>query len=177
MKDSQVEKLVTEIRENLSQCSSSRKDEVRVMQMMLSDPTYEVQVWGKDGPIDTYNPCKDFRGMCASIISTAAKVSGTEASGMMEEYQVKKGEAGSMVNISKEFMNTFLQTGRKLPLGARETSDISMSAKHVPARVRPCPHKVGINEDGSNMYARSPATVPAHDSIRVYSPCPPWVKE
>lgn len=176
MSKSQVELLVKEIKTGLGQCSSSRKDEVRVMQAMLSDPTYEVQVYGKDGPVETYNPCKDFRGMCASIISTAAHISSTEAENMMNDYDVKKSEATSMVNLSKEFLNTYMHTGRKLPLGAREASDISLSIKHVPARVRPCPHKVGVNEDGSNRYSRNPTTVGAHDSIRVYSPCPSWVK-
>lgn len=176
MSKSQVEQLVNEIKTGLGQCSSSRKDETRVMQTMLSDPTYEVQVYGKDGPVETYNPCKDFRAMCASIIATAANVSSVEAESMMNDYEVKKNEATAMINISKEFINTYMQTGRKLPLGARETSDISISAKRIPARVRPCPHKVGVNEDGTNRYARNPTTVGAHDSIRVFSPCPSWVK-
>lgn len=176
MAESTVQSLVEEIRTGLSQCSSSRKDEVRVMQAMLSDPNYEVTTYGKDGPTGTYNPCKDFRSMCSSIISSVAHVGASEAENMMADYTVKKSEAGTMVSVSKEFVSTFLQTGRKLPLGGRETSDISMSLKHVPSRVRPCPHKVGVNDDGSNRYARSPATVAAHDSIRVYSPCPTWVK-
>lgn len=173
---SQVEQLVEEIKNGLGQCISSHKDEVRVMQAMLSDPTYEVQIYGKDGPTETYNPCKDFRSMCSSVIASTARVSLAEAESMMNDYSVKKSEASSMINISKEFVNTFLQTGRKLPLGARESSDIAISLKHIPAHTRSCPHKVGVNDDGSNRYARNPTTVGAHDSIRVYSPCPSWVK-
>jgi hypothetical protein len=146
------------------------------MQAMLSDPSYEVQIYSKDGPTDTYNPCNDFRSMCSSIISSAARVSASEAEAMMSDYSVKKNEAASMVNLSKEFINTFLQTGRKLPLGGRETSDVALRAKHIPSKVRPCPHKVGVNEDGTNRYDRNPTTVGAHDSIRVYSPCPSWIK-
>ena len=173
---SEVMTLVYDIREGLSQCSSSRKDEVRVMQAMLSDPTYSVQIYDKDGPSGSYCPCEDFRSMCSSIISSVANVPAAEAQSMMTDYTVKKTEASSMVNLSKEFINTFVQTGRKLPLGGRESSDISLAAKHVPAKVRPCPHKIGINDDGSNRYDRSPTTVAAHDSLRVYSPCPAWVK-
>ena len=174
---SQVQALVAEIKDGLSQCISSRKDEVRVMQAMLSDPTYEVQVYDKNGPSAVYSPCQDFRSMCASVIASAAKVTGAEAESMMSDYSVSKAEATSMVNISKEFINTFLQTGRKLPLGGRADSDISLSSKHIPAKVRSCPHKVGVNEDGTNMYTRNPTTVAAHSSIRVYSPCPSWVTE
>lgn len=172
----QVSALVDEIKKGLSQRSASRKDEIRVMQAMLSDPDYEVSVYDKNGVIDSYNPCKDFRSMCSSIIANTARVSSAEAESMMEGYNVKKAEAASMTNISKEFINTYLQTGRKLPMGGRAMSDVSLSLKEVPAKVRPCPHKIGVNEDGSNMYARNPAVVEAHESIRVQAPCPPWVK-
>lgn len=175
-KNNQVNALVEEIKKGLSQRSASRKDEIRVMQTMLSDPDYEVSVYDKNGVIDSYNPCKDFRSMCSSIITNTARVSSAEAESMMEGYSLKKSEAASMTNISKEFINTYLHTGRKLPMGGRAMSDVSLSLKEVPAKVRPCPHKIGVNEDGSNMYARNPAVVEAHESIRVQAPCPPWVK-
>jgi len=171
-----VKGLVNEIKTGLSQTSSSHKDEVRVMKAMLSDPTYEIDIYSKEGVVDTYNPCKDFRGMCASIISSVAKVPQSEAINMMENYEVKKSEASSMVDISKEFVNTFLHTGRKLPMGARETSDVSLSLKSVAPSTRLFPQKVGVNDDGSAKYAKSPTTVPAHESIRVHAPCPSWVK-
>ena len=172
----QVNEMVDTIKRNLKQHSASRKDEVAVMQCMLSDPDYEVAVYGNSGVVGSYNPCKDFRSMCSSIISSAAKVSSAEAEIIMSYYNVKKNEAASMVGISKEFINTYLHTGRKLPLGGREMSDISLQIKHVPAKVRPCPHKIGVNEDGSNMYSRTPTTVEAHESIKVQAPCPSWIK-
>lgn len=114
--------------------------------------------------------------MCASVIANAAKVPTAEAEQLMSDYVVRKGEATSMVNISKEFVNTFLQTGRKLPLGPRETSDVSLSLKKVEASTRLYPQKVGVNDDGSDRYSKAPTTVPAHESVRVHAPCPPWVK-
>ena len=171
-----VKDLVKEIKEGLSQTSSSRKDEVRVMKAMLNDPSYEVDEYGKDGVVGTYNPCKDFRNMCASVISSAAKVPQAEAANMMETYEVKKSEASSMVNISKEFVNAFLHTGRKLPMGAREKSDVSLSLKVVAPSTRLYPKKVGISDDGASMYSKVGTTVPAHEAIRVHAPCPSWVK-
>ena len=171
-----VKDLVKEIRTGLSQTSSSRKDEIRVMKAMLNDPSYEVDEYGKEGVIGTYNPCKDIRSMCTSIISSTTKIPQAEAANMMESYEVKKSEAGSMVNISKEFVNTFLHTGRKMPLGAREKSDISLSLKEVAPSTRLYPQKVGVNDDGSALYSKAPTTVPAHEAIRVHAPCPDWVK-
>lgn len=168
--------LIKGIKDNLSQKNASRKDEVAVMQSMLSDPTYEVTVYGKEGPVGSYNPCKDFRGMCASIISSTTKIPAAEAETVMEGYTVKKGEADAMVNISKEFVNTFLQTGRKLPLGGRATSDISLIQKTVPETTRSCPRRVGVDNSGAGQYSRVPTKIPAHDTLRVHGPCPSWVK-
>ena len=171
-----VKGLLNEISTNLSQKSASRKDEVRIMQAMLSDPSYEVNIYGKDGIEGSYNPTTDFRSMCASIMSHTAKIPMAEANQLMDDYQVSKTEAGSMINISKEFVNTFIKTGRKLPLGARETSDISLSQKKVEASTRLYPQKIGVNDDGTDKYSKTATTIPAHDSIRVHAPCPSWVK-
>ena len=171
-----VKDLLEEISGNLSQKSASRKDEVRIMQAMLSDPSYEVNIYGKDGIEGTYNPTEDFRGMCASVMSHTAKIPMAEANQLMNDYQVSKTEAGSMINLSKEFVNTFIKTGRKLPLGARETSDISLSYKKVEASTRLYPQKIGVNDDGTDKYSKTATTIPAHDSIRVHAPCPSWVK-
>lgn len=164
--------LIANIKSNLAQASASHKDEITVMQSMLSDPSYEVTVYGKNGPTGTYNPCKDFRGMCASIMSNTAKIGQAEAANLMEGYIPKKGEAESMVGISKEFVHTFLSTGRKLPLGGRETSDIALTLRTVPETTRSCPHR-----DASGTYTRVPTTIPAHDALKVSAPCPAWAKK
>lgn len=173
---SEVTKMIAEIKDNLSQASSSQKDELRVMQAMLNDTSYEVGIYGKDGLEKTYNPSKDARHMCAGVIATAAKISQSEAENLMEDYEFKKSDANTMVNISKEFVNTFIQTGRKLPLGAREKSNVSISLKEVEATTRSYPKKVGINADGSARYEKAATEVPAHQSIKVHAPCPIWVK-
>ena len=172
-----TQSLIKEIKEGLSQVNSSHKDEILVMQAMLNDPDYEVTMYGKNGPTGTYNPCKDFRGMCSSIIASTTKIPTEEAKTLMDGYTVKKGEADTMVNVSKEFVNTFLHTGRKLPLGGRENSDVSLCLKEVPETVRACPRRVGVNGDGSSQYSRVPTTIAAHEAIRVHAPCPSWKKK
>lgn len=168
--------LIADIKKNLSQTNASHKDEVAVMQAMLSDPTYEVTQYDKSGPVGSYNPCKDFRGMCASIIENTTKIPGAEAEALMENYTVKKAEADTMVNVSKEFINTYLSTGRKLPMGGRATSNVSLSPKHIPETVRTCPRRVG-NAADNGEYSRVPTTIPAHDAVRVHAPCPKWLKK
>ena len=44
-------------------------------------------------------------------------MSKTETDGLMDNYEFKNQEANAMIGLSKEFINTYLNTGRKLPLG------------------------------------------------------------
>lgn len=171
-----VRELVKEIKDNLSQESSSQKDEVRVMKAMLNDRDYEVGVYGKEGLEGTYSPFKDSRKMISSIISSAAKIPAAEAEALADAHDFKKSEAESMVGISKEFINTYIDTNRKLPLGGRELSNVSLIKKEVPESVRTYPHKVGVNEDGTARCEHPTVNVKAHNRIRVIAPCPKWVK-
>lgn len=175
-KTQSVTELVNEINQGRSQTSSSAKDEVRVMKAMLNDKGFEVNVYDKTGVVGTYCPAKDARSMIANVISATAKIPSAEAEQLAENYEFKRSDANSFIGISKEFVNTFIQTGRKLPLGGRETSNISLSVKHVAETTKPYPVKVGINEDGTARFTKGQAPIKAHDSIKVFAPCPPWVK-
>ena len=79
MSNVKVQDLVKEIKDNLSQVSSSSKDEVRVMQAMLNDTSYEVGVYTAAGLKETYNPSQDFRGMLSNLISGTTKISKEES--------------------------------------------------------------------------------------------------
>lgn len=171
-----VMELVSEIRQNITQVSPSQKDEVRVMRAMLNDREYKVDLYSKDGVVGQYCPAEDVRGMLTNVISSAAKIPQQEAEKLASVYEFKKSDAVTMIDLSKEFINTYVQTGRKLPLGARETSNVSLSRKHVDAGKRPFPKKIGVNADGTGRYDRGEAQVNAYDSVKVHAPCPEWVK-
>lgn len=173
---STVTSLVNEIKEGLSQVSSSNKDEIRVMQAMLNDKEYEVGVYGKNGLESTYNPAKDYRGMLSNIVANTTKITKEESAALVDNYEVTKSDATTMVNVSKEFVNTYVATGRKLPLGGREKSNVALSGKYLEATTKTYPKKVGINEDGTDRYETAERNVPAHFTVKAHSSCPDWVK-
>ena len=175
---SNVREILDEIKKNLSQESSSAKDEERVMQAMLNDKEYVVGVYGNAGKVGEYSPSADARKLATSIIQSTTKISAAEAEKLADEHTFTKSEANSMIGISKEFVNTYVQTGRKLPLGGRETSNVKLIIKHEEEKVKRYPKKVGVNEDGSARYDKEATTIiPAHDSIRVQGSCPVWLKK
>ena len=173
-----VKELIKEINETRTQTSASAKDETRVMRTMLNDPTFKVDVYGKSGVEGVYCPYEESRTMIGNIIRDTTKISGKEAMELANNYEFGKQESNIMVGLSKEFVNTYLQTGRKLPFGGRADSNISISRKVKEAKVISSPKKVGVNDDGTDKYesVSDGSVTPAHGSIKVYSSCPPWLK-
>lgn len=171
-----VNELVKGIREGLKQQSSSQKDELAVMRAMLNDKEYQVGVYSKEGQIGTFCPAEEARTMISSVISGATKVSLPEAQQLANEYEFTKNDAQNMINISKEFVNTYLETGRKLPLGGRETSDVSLLKKDVAESTRSFPKQIGVDEQGNKLFETGETKVPAHSSVKVFGSCPSWLK-
>ena len=155
-------------------CTASRKDEVRIMRAMMNDRDYVVTVYDKDTQTP-FCPSDCFRGVCASVMSSAARMPYAEAEEIMNNYEFKKSEAEDMIDFSKEFINTYLHTGRKLPLGGREKSCVSLALKHIKGGTRPYPKKIGIYKDGKPQYTSGTSYVKDYDSIRVIAPAPSWL--
>ena len=171
-----VTDLVKEIDQNRSQTAASQKDEVRVMQAMLNDTTYKVGVYDKSGKKDEYCPAEDFKKMAASVVSSTTKISKDESEKLLADYEVTKSEAGAMVNISKEFINTYLGTGRKISLGGREKSNFALSKVDKEETTKRFPKKVGVSDDGKDIYEHCEKKVPAHTSIKAHGTCPSWAE-
>ena len=49
--------IIKEVRDGVTQCSSSKKDEITVMQAMMNDTNYSVDVYAKGGKIDVCRRC------------------------------------------------------------------------------------------------------------------------
>ena len=169
-----VSDLLTEIQENHKQVSASQRDEVRVMQAMLNDTSYEVGVYNKSGKAGDYCPAKDFKAMQTNIVSSVTKISKDEAGKLVENYEATKADATAMVGISKEFVNTYLSSGRKLPLGGREKSNFALSEKIVPKTEKTYQRRV--LSAGEVNWEPGKKTIPEHKGLKARSSCPSWVK-
>lgn len=165
MNDARV--IIDNIKNTIDQVSSSRKDEVTVMRAMLNDPNFTVGIYNKNGKVGDYCPSKSFRKMISGIISSTVKISQSEANTLIDNYEFTKSDATTMVELSKEFINTYVQTGRKLPLGGREKFNVSLEMKKINERVASVPSKSG-NRINSH--------IPEHYGIKATNPCPQWVK-
>jgi hypothetical protein len=166
-----VSEVIKNIKATNKQTSASKKDEVAVMQAMLNDKEYKVGVYANDGSKEQYCPSDDARAIVSSVVCNGAKIGKEEAAKIADDYTFSKAESTSFIGISKEFVNTYVETGRKLPLGARENSNVALSKKEVGPSVRSYPKK---SDDG--VFEHPKVQVPGYQSIRVHGSCPNYVK-
>ena len=166
-----VQELIQDIKNNLKQKSASRRDEEAVMRAMLNDRSFIVKDYSTQ---ETHCPATEYRDMIASIIASTTKMPKVEAQAVVENYEVKKSDASTMVTLSKDFFNSALRTGRKINFGATEKSDISIQLKEIPETQKKFPMKTGMNDDGTFRYEKNETTIPAHEGLKVSSPCPKW---
>lgn len=166
-----VQELIQDIKNNLKQKSASRRDEEAVMRAMLNDRSFIVKDYSTQ---ETHCPAIEYRDMVAGIIASTTKMPKVEAQAVVENYEVKKSDASTMVTLSKDFFNSALRTGRKINFGATEKSDISIQLKEIPETQKKFPMKTGINDDGTPRYEKNETTIPAHEGLKVSSPCPKW---
>lgn len=171
METMNVQELIQDIKDNLKQKSASRRDEVTVMRAMLNDKDFVVTDYATH---EQHCPAQDFRDMTAGIIASTTKMSKVEAQAIVDNYDVKKADAETMVTLSKDFINCALRTGRKINLGATEKSNISIQIKEIPESQKKFPMKTGVNDDGSPRYEKAETIIPAHEGLKVSSPCPNW---
>lgn len=168
--DLTVKELVSSINKDLSQASSSNKDEVTVMMAMINDKTFKVDELGKDGQVvSTYCPAEVAEDLATNIIKGATKVSIAEAEELAKNYEFGKKEASAMITIAKEFTNVYLDTGRKIKYGNRDGKSLVLSQKNKEATTCTFPKRVGYGDDGKPIYQLATTNIAAYKEIKAVS--------
>lgn len=177
MSDYNVKELIKQFQEERTQSGANAKCEVEVMRAMLNDPEYKVDVYGNNGIEGQYCPREDAVSIITNALKNTAKLAPGEAVELANNHEFGKSDAAAAVNISKEFVNSYLQVGRKMNLGGRERSNISIKLKTKDEAVSAFPKKIGVDENGKAIYERvSGDRIPSYETISVSSTCPEWVK-
>lgn len=170
-----VQQLINEIHNSISQKTASRKDEVRVMRAMLNDMDYKVAEYDKGEFVGTYCPAESARNIVSNVLQGTSNITSNEARDLANSYEFSKSDAENMIGISKEFIHSYLHTGRKMSIGGREKSDISMHLKEVTSN-RPYPKVVGTDDKGNKIYGRGISTAGSYESIKIIASCPSWLR-
>ena len=172
-----VRELIKEIATSKTHNNANSKDEETIALAMLNDRSYVVDVYDKKGNTTQYSPFSSSRSVVANIIETVNKTTPEEANNLAQNYEFKKEDAKSIVEFSKEFINTYLHTGRKLPLGSRARSNVSLLEITKEARTTNYPAPTGIDSSGQKTYELATSSTPEYDTIKVCGKCPSYLKK
>lgn len=166
-----VQEIISQL-QNAKTTTSSKKDELRVMRAMLNDTNYKVAAYNSSGEVSFICPSEIIRNTCASVMAGVTKMSMAEANHLMARHEFKRSEAENMIEFSKEFVNTYLESGRKLAFGGRERSNVAISKVHKEACYRKFPKREIV--DGKEQYNNGKTWTPAHDTFKVHTKVPTW---
>ena len=168
----QVRTLIKEIKENAKQTAVNTKDELNFMRTMLNDKEYEVDVYNNNGVVGTLNPSKAARETLAIGMSAATKIPMAEAEALADQHTFGKKEAQNYIDISKQYILGYGETGRKIKLGTRADSDVSICMEAKEAGKTKVPNRV----DGKVVGTKE-IDVPAYNKYKMSSPCPKYLKK
>jgi hypothetical protein len=178
-----VEELIKEINEKRNSedkktyDTKSQKDELLIMRAMMNDREYKVDVYRGQGISYSFNPSEVIRSTMSSVLTNTTGISSQEADRLIDKYEFKPNEAKGMIEFSKEFINTYLKTGRKLPLGGRDKSNVSIIKKTIPGGNIKYPVIIGKDKDGNPIYKSKDIYLNEYETVKVFGPCPLWIKE
>lgn len=159
-----MKELMAEIKEvTKKQKSASKVDEIRVMKTMLNDPDFTVSVYDKSkGLIGSRCPREEAVKFAANLCSSITGIDSKSANELASNYEFSKKDATFMIETSRDFISTYLGTGRKLPIVQSQKSQADLLVRQIPAKEKSVP--------GSNKTTK----VPAYDKIISKSKCPKY---
>jgi len=162
-----MESLMNEIREiTKKQKSASRVDEVRVMRTMLNDPDYSVSIYDKNkGYVGTRCPREEAVKFAVNISTAITGIDHKSAQELANGYEFTKKDAMFLLENHKDYMHTYLSTGRKLPLIQSETSEAAIYYKELEQREKSVPDGTGNNKS---------SIIPAYTKVVCKSKCPKY---
>lgn len=140
--DTATDKLIDDIVNKTTQTSTNRADEVAVMQSMLNDKEFAIGIFDrKDGYVGSRSPRKEAIQLTVDTLSSITGMTSSEALAMSQNHEFTKKDATHFINISKDFVGTYLQTGRKLNVVSDPRVEATINLKTVEAHNKSVPDR------------------------------------
>jgi hypothetical protein len=122
--------------------SINRLDEVNVMRGMINDPGFSVAVYDKkNGYIGQRCPREEAVGFVKNIIAGATGLDARDSLHLAEHYQFTKRDAVFLLDNMRDFLTTYLDTGRKINILQSETGEAAVYLKQVDKKTKIIPDK------------------------------------
>lgn len=161
-----MDQLMRQIQEvTRKQKSQNKTDEIIVAQTLLNDPDFQIGVYDKNkGLIGTRNVHNEAVTFVTNVTSEITGLDKKSTEDLVKNYTFTKRDAQFLINTSKDFIQTYLQTGRKFNLVQSADSEANIVLKPAPAREKVVPTK-----DGTKLVSTC-----AYNKVACKSGCPKY---
>lgn len=145
---SEMEQLIDEIKKvTETQTSINKADELRVMTTMLNDPDFSVGVYDKKiGYIGQRSPHEEAVKFVGDIIQRATGLEKKDSQHLASELEFTKRDANFLINNMKDFLVTYVSTGRKINMIQSESTEANLYTKQMGASTKTIPNKDNPND-------------------------------
>ena len=166
---SSLEEMINEIKANTKQISINRNDEVRVMKEMLNDPNFTVSIYDRaEGYIGQRCPHEEAVGFVKNIIQASTCLDSNDSKHLADKYEFTKRDATFLLTNMKDFMSTYLNTGRKINIVQNEKTEANLFAREVKPITKTIPASEGSKETKQ-------ITTQAYTKVISNSKCPKYI--
>lgn len=151
-----LQELISQIQEiTVRQKSQNKGDEIAVAQALLNDPEFQVGIYDKNkGLIGTRNVHEEAVKFVSNISAEITGLDKKTAEELAGKYTFTKKDANFIINTSRDFIQTYLRTGRKFNLIQTDDSEASVFMKPVPAKDKIVPSKDGTKLVKTGAYQK-----------------------
>lgn len=140
---SEMKDMIKEIKKvTKDQVAINKADESRVMRCMLNDPEYTVGVYErKVGYVGERCPYTEARQFVKYIVMGATGLDGNDSQHLAENYEFQKRDAVFLLDNMRDFVATYMSTGRKLNLMQTGATEADIFIREMPAGIKRVPDK------------------------------------
>lgn len=140
---SEMENLISEIKKvTETQTSINKADELKVMTTMLNDPDFSVGVYDKKiGYIGQRCPHDEAVKFVGDVIQRATGLEKKDATHLASNLEFTKKDAGFLITNMKDFLATYIGTGRKINIMQTSTTEANLFAREMSASTKTIPNK------------------------------------
>ena len=145
---SEMEQLIEEIKKvTETQTSINKADELRVMTTMLNDPDFSIGVYDKKiGYIGQRSPHEEAVKFVGDVIQRATGLDKKDSQHLASELEFTKRDANFLIGNMKDFLTTYVSTGRKINVVQSASTEANLFTKEIGASTKTIPNKDNPND-------------------------------
>lgn len=139
---SELDVLLEDIKHGTSQISTNKVDEIKVMKCMLNDKEFTVGSYDKNmGYLGERCPHDEAVEFVKNVIMASTGLDSKESKHLANCYQFTSRDATFLLTNMRDFITTYMSTGRKFTLMQTDDSEAAIYTKRMESREKLVPDK------------------------------------